>query len=69
MIGVTGATAELGGRVARRLAEAGAPAWEIEGWVTSYAAIATGEMDVVTDAVRQLAGHEPMSLGGSLAGR
>lgn len=40
----------------------GAPDWEIEGWVTSYAAIATGELDVVTDAVRRLAGHEPMSL-------
>jgi NAD(P)H dehydrogenase (quinone) len=48
-------------------APTGAPAWEIEGWVTSYAAIATGEMDVVTDAVRQLAGHEPMTLEGFLA--
>jgi uncharacterized protein YbjT (DUF2867 family) len=40
----------------------GAPAWEVAGWVTSYAAIATGEMDVVTDAVATLAGHPPMSL-------
>ena len=40
----------------------GAPDWEIEGWVTSYAAIATGEMDVVATAVRDLAGHEPLSL-------
>ena len=40
----------------------GAPDWEIEGWVTSYAAIATGEMDVVSTAVRDLTGHEPLSL-------
>jgi uncharacterized protein YbjT (DUF2867 family) len=40
----------------------GAPDWEVEGWVTSYAAIASGELDVVTDTVRRLAGHDPMSL-------
>ena len=44
----------------------GAPGWEVAGWVTSYAAIATGEMDVVTDAVSTLAGHAPMSLSGFL---
>ncbi|HYM57650.1 MAG TPA: NmrA family NAD(P)-binding protein, partial [Solirubrobacteraceae bacterium] len=43
-------------------APSGAPAWEIEGWVTSYAAIATGEMDVVSDTVRRVAGHEPQTL-------
>jgi len=43
-------------------APSGAPAWEIEGWVTSYAAIATGEMDVVSDTVRRVAGHEPEAL-------
>jgi NAD(P)H dehydrogenase (quinone) len=43
-------------------APSGAPDWEIEGWVTSYAAIATGEMDVVTDAVERLAEHRPMTL-------
>jgi NAD(P)H dehydrogenase (quinone) len=43
-------------------AGSGAEAWEIEGWVTSYAAIATGEMDVVSDTVKRLAGHEPVSL-------
>jgi len=40
----------------------GAPKWEIEGWVTSYAAISAGEMDVIGDAVAQLAGHEPQNL-------
>ncbi|HEX3325391.1 MAG TPA: SDR family oxidoreductase [Actinomycetota bacterium] len=40
----------------------GAPDWEIEGWITSYAAVATGEMDVVTDAVQEVAGHPPQRL-------
>ena len=43
-------------------APSGAPDWEIEGWVTSYTAIAAGELDVVTDVVARLAGHEPMTL-------
>lgn len=47
----------------------GAPAWEVAGWVTTYAAIASGELDVVTDAVERLTGHPPMSLGQYLAGR
>lgn len=38
----------------------GAPEWEVAGWVTSYAAIATGELDRVTDHVEQVAGHPPM---------
>jgi NAD(P)H dehydrogenase (quinone) len=40
----------------------GAPNFEVEGWVTSYAAIATGEMDVVSDTVSKLTGHAPMTL-------
>jgi NAD(P)H dehydrogenase (quinone) len=43
-------------------APSGAPDWEIEGWVTSYAVIATGELDVVTDTIERLAGHAPMTL-------
>jgi uncharacterized protein YbjT (DUF2867 family) len=39
----------------------GAPDWEVAGWVTSYYAIATGELDVVTDAVADVAGHPPVS--------
>jgi uncharacterized protein YbjT (DUF2867 family) len=39
----------------------GAPEWEVEGWVTTYAAIAAGEMDVVSDAVGELTGHAPMA--------
>lgn len=40
----------------------GAPDWEVEGWVTSYAAMAAGELDVVSDTVRELTGHAPMNL-------
>lgn len=43
-------------------APSGAADWEIEGWVTSYAAVATGEMDVVSDTVSWLAGHPPQQL-------
>jgi uncharacterized protein YbjT (DUF2867 family) len=43
-------------------AEYGAPDWEVEGWVTSYLAIANGEMDVVSDAVKRLTGHPAQSL-------
>lgn len=52
-------------RVSR--AASGAEAWEIEGWVSSYAAIATGEMAVVSEAVERVAGHRPHSLQGWLA--
>lgn len=45
-----------------------APDWEVEGWVTSYQAIANGEMDVVSDSVARLTGHEPLDLEAFLAG-
>lgn len=35
----------------------GHPDWEIEGWVTSYLAIAAGELAAVTDVVPTLTGH------------
>jgi len=47
-------------------APSGAPAWEIEGWVTTYAAIAAGEMDVVSDSVSRLTGHDPQTVRGWL---
>lgn len=43
-------------------APSGEPDWVIEGWVTTYAAIAAGELDVVTDTVERLAGHPPWSV-------
>jgi uncharacterized protein YbjT (DUF2867 family) len=35
----------------------GHPDWEIEGWVTSYLAIAAGELAAVSDVVPQVTGH------------
>lgn len=43
-------------------APSGAPDWEIEGWVTSYAAIAEGELERVSGDVEALTGRRPMSL-------
>ena len=40
----------------------GAPDWEVEGWISTYRAIAAGEFDVVTDHVARLTGHEPVSV-------
>ena len=40
----------------------GAPDWEIEGWISSYVAIANGEWDDVADTVARIAGHAPVTL-------
>ncbi|OII65752.1 MULTISPECIES: NAD(P)H-binding protein [unclassified Streptomyces] len=40
----------------------GAPEWQVAGWVTSYEAIARGELGAVSDTVRRLTGHAPMTL-------
>ncbi len=32
------------------------------GWISTYAAIAAGEFDVVTDHVEQLTGHRPVGV-------
>jgi NAD(P)H dehydrogenase (quinone) len=40
----------------------GAPAWEVTGWVTTYAAIANGELETVSGDVAAVAGHPPMGL-------
>ncbi|WP_432497321.1 NAD(P)H-binding protein [Kineococcus gypseus] len=47
----------------------GAPRWEVDGWVSSYAAVAAGELDVVTDVVQRLTGHPPRTLEDVLRGR
>ena len=41
----------------------GAPDYVIEGWVTTYAAIAAGDLDVVTDCVERFCDREPQRLG------
>ncbi|MDQ3981797.1 MAG: SDR family oxidoreductase [Actinomycetota bacterium] len=43
-------------------AEYGAPSWEVEGWVSTYTAIASGELDVQTDHVARLTGHQPIGV-------
>jgi len=45
----------------------GAPAWEVAGWVTSYAAIASGELSTVSTAVSDLIGRPPIGLAEYLA--
>jgi NAD(P)H dehydrogenase (quinone) len=49
-------------------AGSGAADWEIEGWVTSYAAIANGDLERVSDTVERVAGHAPISLAQLLEG-
>ena len=63
-----------GGRAPRRLprgdaeearasrAHYGAPDWLVEAWISTYTAIAAGELATVTDTVARLAGHEPQTL-------
>ncbi|MFI1581611.1 NAD(P)H-binding protein [Embleya sp. NPDC020630] len=43
-----------------------APAWEMAGWVSSYEAIATGEMSKVSNAVPMLTGRPAQNLAGWL---
>jgi NAD(P)H dehydrogenase (quinone) len=45
----------------------GAPAWEVAGWVTSYAAIASGELGEVSSSVEDITGHPPIGLSEYLA--
>jgi NAD(P)H dehydrogenase (quinone) len=41
----------------------GAPDYEIEGWVTSYAAIGAGDLEAVSDCVERFCDREPQRLG------
>ena len=36
--------------------------WELEAWVSTYVAIATGELSVVSHSVEALTGHAPQTL-------
>lgn len=38
-----------------------APDWQVESWVSTYLAIAEGELDVLTESAKLLTGHEPES--------
>lgn len=46
----------------------GAPDWELDAWVSTYTAIAAGELATVTGDVQRLTGREPQSLAQLLAG-
>jgi hypothetical protein len=39
-----------------------APDWEVDAWVSTYLAIAAGELAGISDCVERIAGHRPMSL-------
>ncbi len=47
----------------------GAPAFEVAGWVSSYQAIANGEVSQVSDTVRQVTGQAPVDVRSYLAAR
>ena len=40
----------------------GAPEWEVRGWVSTYWAIREGSLAHVSPHVRELSGHDPVSL-------
>ncbi len=44
-----------------------APQWQYDAWVSTYTAIAAGELAVVTDHVAQLTGREPTGLASYLS--
>jgi uncharacterized protein YbjT (DUF2867 family) len=46
----------------------GAPQWQLDAWVSTYAAIATGELAIVSDAVVRLTGRPSMPLAAVLSG-
>ena len=46
----------------------GAPQWQLDAWVSTYTAIANGELAIVSDAVDRLTGRPPLSLAAVLRG-
>jgi uncharacterized protein YbjT (DUF2867 family) len=46
----------------------GAPGWQVDAWVSTYTAIASGELAAVSDDVRALTGREPLTLTALLGG-
>ena len=46
----------------------GAPSWQLDAWVSTYSAIAAGEVATVTDDILRLTGHRATSLGELLGG-
>ena len=46
----------------------GAPDWQLDAWVSTYTAIAAGELAAVTDSVETITGRPPMTLRDFLVG-
>jgi NAD(P)H dehydrogenase (quinone) len=40
----------------------GAPDWQVEAWISTYTAVAAGELERVSDDFARLTGHEPITL-------
>jgi NAD(P)H dehydrogenase (quinone) len=73
---LSGAAEHVVGYVPETVAEAygsrahyGAPEWQVDAWVSTYTAIAAGELAEPTDAVERIAGHPPVSLADLLLAR
>ena len=47
----------------------GAPDWQVDAWVSTYTAIASGALDRVTHDVERLTGRRPLGFAELLAGR
>ena len=47
----------------------GAPGWQVDAWVSTYTAVAAGELSTVSPAVEQLTGHPATSLSELLRNR
>ena len=45
----------------------GAPDWQVEAWISTYTAIASGELDVVGDGVEQVLGRPPLTVEEAVA--
>ena len=45
----------------------GAPGWQVDAWVSTYAAIASGELDGVSSDVQRVTGRPPLTLAELLA--
>ena len=45
----------------------GAADWQVDAWVSTYTAIAAGQLDVVTDDVERVSGRRPVSLAEHVA--
>jgi NAD(P)H dehydrogenase (quinone) len=73
---LSGATEHVVGYVPETVTDAyrsrahyGAPGWQVDAWVSTYTAIAAGELAEPTDAVERIAGHPPISLADLLLAR